>query len=72
MIPKAFSVCSLTCGCWEKERYSDNPERLCSRIDPGQSHYLLMPYKTSPAILSQHRMPRSFELSENMLTFLRF
>lgn len=54
----------------KKKRYRENPERLCCRIGP--SHHLLMPYKTSPATLSQHKMPRSFDLPENMQTFLCF
>lgn len=55
-----------------KKRHSDDPERFCSPTDPGQSHNLLMPYKTSPATLSQHKTPRSFELPENTQTFLCF
>lgn len=55
-----------------EKRDRENPERLCCRISPGQSHHLLMPYKTSPATPSQHKMPTSFDLPENVQTLLCF
>lgn len=67
---QSFHACSLTLQ--GKKRYREDPKRFCSRIDSGQSHHLLMPYKTSPATLSQHRMPRCFDFPENTQTFLRF
>lgn len=69
---QSFQCLFLDMGMLEKKRYREDPERPGSRRDPGRSHHLFMPYKTSPATLSQHKMPRSSDLPENTQTFLHF